>query len=261
MITAADDVGSQPAASATPHQRVPPHFCLQRQVASLTRLMGNRQSHMSSHQEECNSSIAACQPPTAQQPLQELAAESFWDPALMYQPQSGYPQRSVSCNFANQMADSTHPVTVQPVQSLHTQHMITQTSDPHRPAGQQDHEAAAPTSHLPQGIPSSSNGWLQDDKAGASSQQQASDSPQVQFSVLRPPQCSRLAGQLLNSSNLHNSLADADCDDVAAAEVPVADNIMHHTNINDMPNSAPCVYGQLEVYSDATTGRFICCQN
>ena len=256
MITAAEDVGSQSAASATPHQRVPPHFCFQRQIASLTRLMGNTQSHLSSPQEQGNSSIAACQPPTAQQPLEELAAESYWDPASVYQPQSGYPQ-----TFPTQMANSTHPVTVQPVQSLHTQHMITQTSYPQRLAGQHDHVAAAATLYLPQGISSSSNDWPHDDKAGASSQQQAYSS-QAQLSVLRPPQCSRLAGQLQHSSGLHDSQAGADCDDAAAAKVAAADQMMHQTDINALLNNAPChAYGQHESHSDATTGRFICRQN
>jgi len=194
MITTGCDHHSQ-TAKAPPQQRVPPHFCFQRQIASPTRISHNSQSHDPPSQQEPSPNTLQKHTATLPQPMTDNLTKGSQQQGSVYQPQSGYPGNDELP--AHHTADSSQ-----------------QDSADHKQISLDDLEVLQPQSCSPLTAPaedkshsdsSSSDSQLCDDHIALDSLEAIADQPvpeaaPAQFLQLRRPQCSRITAQLVPGS-------------------------------------------------------------
>ncbi len=201
MITTSHDRNSQ-SAIPPPQQRVPPHFCFQRQIASPTKISHNSQIHHPASRQEPSPNTLQTQTATEPQPITDNLTKACQQPGPVYQPQSGYPE--IDQSPAHHDADSEQQDSADHEEGLldHSEVLQPQSMSPHSaPAEGKSHLAEAashlPASHSSRSDSQTSGDHIALDSSEADANQQAPEAAPVQILQLRRPQCSRITAQLL----------------------------------------------------------------
>ena len=204
MITTSSEHHLQ-TAKPPPQQRVPPHFCFQRQVAIPTKMPHNSQIHHPPSQQEPSPNTLQTHAATELQPMTDNLTKGCQPPDSVYQPQSGYPENDQPPAHHN--VDSSQRDSAEHEQSpLDDSEVLQPQAKPPltAPAEGKSHSAEA-TSHLPASHSSRSDSQLCDDdialdSSEATADQQVPEAAPAQFLQLRRPQCSRITAQLAPGS-------------------------------------------------------------
>ena len=194
MITTSSEHHSQ--TTKPPYQqRVPPHFCFQRQLASPTKISYNSQIPHPPSQQEPSPKTLHAHTATGPQPMTDNLTKGCPSPDSAYQPQSGYP--------VNDQPPTHHDADSNQEDSADYEEGLLGHSEVLQPQSRSPFTAPAETpSHLPASHSSRSDDQLCDDhialdSSEAVAEQQVPEAAAAHFLQLRPPQCSRLTPQLV----------------------------------------------------------------
>ncbi|DBA68104.1 TPA: hypothetical protein ACH3X2_013975 [Trebouxia sp. C0005] len=205
MVTTVSQHRSQTTKSP-PQQRVPPHFCLQRQVASPTKMSHNSQIHHLPGQQEPSPNTFQTHTTTEPKPVTDNLTKGCQPLDSVYQPQSGYPENDQPP--ADHNADSDQQDSADHEEGLldNSEVLQPQSRSPvTAPAEDTSHSAEA-SLHLPASHSSVSDSQpchdhIALDSSEAVAGQQVPEAAPAQFFQLRRPQCSRITPQLVPASN------------------------------------------------------------
>ncbi|DBA88746.1 TPA: hypothetical protein ACH3X1_004165 [Trebouxia sp. C0004] len=206
MITTSSDQHSQ-TAKTPPQQRVPPHFCLQRQSASRTKTSHSGQIHHLPNQQEPSPDTVQLHTATEPQPMTDNFTKGCQQPGSVYQdsPQSGYPENDPPPVHHNADSDQQDSAEGESSPLNDSEVLQPQSRSSLTPPAEDKSHSAKTTSHLPASPSSSSDSQLCDDRTALDSSEavtnrQVPEAAPTQFLQLRRPQCSRITARLVSGS-------------------------------------------------------------